>query len=57
MSPHDIYGIDVNAFRDQVQGLAITYPRYIHVSFVANIDNIILEDFSSTDILDLATDD
>lgn len=57
MSPHDIYGIDVKAFRDQVQGLAITYPRYIHVSFVANIDNIILEDFSSTDILDLATDD
>lgn len=57
MSPHDIYGIDVKAFRDQVQGLAITYPNYIRVSFVANIDNIILENNSSNDILDLADDD
>lgn len=57
VSPHDIYGIDVKAFRDQVQGLAITYPNYIRVSFVANIDNIILENYSSNDILDLADDD
>lgn len=57
MSPHDIYGIEPKAFREQVQGLAISYPQYIRVSFVANLDNIILEDFSSIDILDLAQED
>lgn len=54
MSPSDIYGIDVKTFREQVQGLALSFPKYIRVSFVANLDNIILEDFSSLDILDLA---
>lgn len=57
ISPHDIYGIDAKAFREQVQGLAVTYPNYIRVSFVANLDNIMLEDFSSNDILDLAKDE
>ena len=57
MSPHDIFGIDVKAFREQVQGLAITYPQYIRVSFVANLDNIILEDYSSNEVLDLAKDE
>ena len=54
ISPHDIYGIDVKDFREKVQGLAMTYPQYIRVSFVANLDNIILEDYTSIDILDLA---
>lgn len=54
ISPHDIYGIDTKAFKEQVQGLAVTFPKYIRVAFVANLDNIILEDFSSLDILDLA---
>ena len=57
ISPHDIFGIDLKAFREQVQGLAISYPHYIRVSFVANLDNIILEDYSSVDILDLAQED
>jgi len=57
ISPHDIYGIDLKMFREQVQGLAITYPKYIRVSFIANLDNIILEEFSSNDILDLAEGD
>ena len=57
ISPHDIYGIDAKEFRDQVQGLALTYPQYIRVSFVANLDNIVLEDYSSTDILDLAKEE
>ena len=57
ISPHDIFGIDLKAFREQVQGLAINYPQYIRVSFVANLDNIILEDYSSVDILDLAQED
>ena len=54
MSPHDIFGIE---FRDQIQGLAMSYPKYIRVSFIANLDNIILEDYSSNDILDLAQED
>ena len=54
ISPHDIYGIDAKEFREKVQGLAMTYPQYIRVSFIANLDNIILEDYSSNDILDLA---
>ena len=57
ISPHDIYGIDVKAFREKVQGLAMTYPQYIRVSFIANLDNIILEDYTSIDILDLAKDE
>ncbi|MGM9602016.1 MAG: phosphoadenosine phosphosulfate reductase family protein [Faecousia sp.] len=57
MSPSDIYGIDVKAFREQVQGLAISFPQYIRVSFISNLDNIILEDFSSLDILDLAKEE
>ena len=57
MSPHDIYGIDLKTFREQVQGLATSYPKHIRVSFVANLDNIILENYSSVDILDLAQED
>lgn len=54
VSPHNIYGIDVKDFREKVQGLAMTYPQYIRVSFIANLDNVILEDYTSIDILDLA---
>ena len=57
MSPHEIYGIDAKAFRDQVQGLAITFPKYIRVSFIGNLDNIILENYTSNDIIDLAVED
>ena len=54
VSPADIYGIDVKAFRENVQGLALQFPNHIRVSFVANLDNIILENYSSLDILELA---
>lgn len=57
ISPHDIYGIEVKDFREKIQGLAVAYPQFIRVSFVANIDNIILEDYSSEDIIDIAEDD
>ena len=57
ISPHDIFGIEPKAFKEQVQGLAINYPEHIRVSCIGNLDNIILEDFSSNDILDLAKDD
>lgn len=54
ISPADIYGLDVKNFREAVQGLALQFPKHIRVSFVANLDNIILEDYSSLDILELA---
>ena len=54
VSPSDIYGIDVKSFREAVQGLAMQFPKHIRVSFVANLDNIILENFTSLEILDLA---
>lgn len=54
ISPHDIYGIEPKAFKEHLQGLAISFPKYIRVSFVANLDNIVLEDFSSLDVLELA---
>jgi phosphoadenosine phosphosulfate reductase len=57
ISPHDIFGIDAKVFHEHVQGLAISYPTYIRVSFVANLDNIILDDYASNDILDLAEND
>lgn len=54
VSPHDIYGIEPKAFKEHLQGLAMSFPKYIRVSFVANLDNIILEDFSSLEVLELA---
>ncbi len=57
ISPHDIFGIEPKAFKEQVQGLAINYPKHIRVSFIGNLDNIILEDFSSNDIVDLVQED
>ncbi len=57
MSPSDVFGIDTKSFREQIQGLAISFPNYIRVSFISNLDNIILENYSSLDILDLAEEE
>lgn len=57
ISPHDIFGIESKVFRELLQGLAITYPKYLRVQFKDNLDNIILEDFTSLDVLDLASED
>lgn len=57
MSPADAFGIDVKQFREIVQGLAVSFPNHIRVSFVANLDNIILEKYTSLEILDLAEED
>ena len=54
ISPADIFAIDTKSFREAVQGLALQFPKFIRVSFVANLDNIILEKYSSLEILDLA---
>ena len=56
ISPSDIFGIEIKAFRELIQGLALNFPKYIRVSFVANLDNIILENYSSLEILELEED-
>ena len=55
ISPADIYGLDNKKLRELLQGLALTYPEYIRVSFINDLDNIVLEKkYSSLNILDLA---
>ena len=55
VSPADIYGLDNKKLRDCIQGLALTYPEHIRVSFINDLDNIILDSkYSSVNILDLA---
>lgn len=56
ISPSDIFGIEIKSFRELIQGLALNFPKYIRVSFVANLDNIILENYSSLEILELEED-
>lgn len=56
MSPADIFGIDTKDFRDILQGMSLAYDKekYIRVSFVGDLDNIILRnDISSIQVLDL----
>ena len=55
VSPADIYGLDNKKLRDCIQGLALTFPEHIRVSFINDLDNIILDSkYSSVNILDLA---
>ena len=55
VSPADIYGLDNKKLRECIQGLALTFPEYIRVSFINDLDNIVLENkYTSLDILDLA---
>lgn len=55
VSPADIYGLDNKKLRECLQGLALTFPDYIRVSFINDLDNIVLESkFNSLDVLDLA---
>jgi hypothetical protein len=52
-SRRQTFGIEIKAFRELIQGLALNFPKYIRVAFVANLDNIILENYSSLEILEL----
>lgn len=55
VSPADIYGLDNKKLRDCIQALALTFPEHIRVSFINDLDNIVLESkFTSLQILDLA---
>lgn len=55
VSPADIYGLDNKKLRECIQGLALTFPEYIRVSFINDLDNIVLEKkYTSLNILELA---
>lgn len=55
VSPGDVYGLDQKKLRECIQGLALAYPDKIRVSFINDLDNIVLEEsVSSLSILDLA---
>ncbi len=55
VSPGDIYGLDIKKLRDCIQALALTFPEHIRVSFINDLDNIVLEKkFTSLQILDLS---
>lgn len=55
VSPADIYGLDNKKLRECIQGLALTFPDYIRVSFINDLDNIVLDKkFTSLNIIDLA---
>lgn len=55
VSPADIFGFDSKHLREYIQGLALTYPEYIRVSFINDLDNIVLDGkYTSLSVLDLA---
>lgn len=55
VSPADIYGLDNKKLRECIQGLALTFPEYIRVSFINDLDNIVLEKkYTLLNILELA---
>lgn len=55
VSPADIFGLDTKKLRDCIQALALTFPEHIRVSFINDLDNIVLEaKYTSLQILDLA---
>lgn len=55
VSPADIYGLNNKKLRECIQGLALTFPEYIRVSFINDLDNIVLDSTrTSLSILDLA---
>lgn len=54
VDPVSIFGINPDKFKDILQDIAIAYPEYIRVTFVADLDNVkLFSTFKSIDILDL----
>lgn len=57
VSPGDIYGLDTKKLRDCIQGLALSFPEQIRVSFINDLDNIVLDpSVTSLSLLDLMQD-
>ena len=54
VNPGDIFGLDNKKLRECIQGLALTFPEYIRVSFINDLDNIVLDKkYTSLSILNL----
>lgn len=54
IDPVLMFAIEPKRFRDLLQALAVHYENYIRVSFVADLDNIALnQEVSTLDVLDL----
>ncbi len=55
VDPGAIFGISDDTFKEILQSIALQMEKYIRVSFVMNLDNVVLDrEISSLDILDLA---
>ncbi|HCF89832.1 MAG TPA: hypothetical protein DHD79_02200 [Firmicutes bacterium] len=54
VDPVSIFGLNPNSFKDIVQDIALQYPEFIRVTFVQDLDNIILvPEKKSIDVTDL----
>lgn len=55
VDPGAIFGIDDETLKEILQSIALQMDQYLRVSFVMNLDNVVLsKDISSLDIIDLA---
>jgi hypothetical protein len=54
--PGDVFGISEEALREMLQALANEFEEYIRVSFVMNLDNVVLSpEITSLHIVELAS--
>lgn len=55
VDPGAVFGIADDILKEILQSIALQMEKYLRVSFVMNLDNVILsKDVSSLDIIDLA---
>jgi phosphoadenosine phosphosulfate reductase len=54
MDPVTVFGLDEDAFKEMLREVANSYPDFLKVSFVADLDNVILSsEKTSLDTVDL----
>ena len=57
MDPVTIFALDDHQFKDIMRQLANEYPDYVKIAFVADLDNITLNNEKTTlDVLSMALD-
>lgn len=57
ISPAQIFGLETNNLKSIIQEIAISYPDYVRVAFVQDLDNVILEPETKTmDIVNLISE-
>lgn len=55
VDPGAVFGIADDTLKEILQSIALQMEKYLRVSFVMNLDNVVLsKDVSSLDIIDLA---